>query len=262
MDTLTTVTGKKYDEAFFKNPDPALQKQLDAEGILVLEEFVSPEALTLLKKEAALLKPGAYRSESVYNLFVMPEDASLPEDSPRNRQFKTTKGCIADDEVPKNSALRTIYDSPLFREFICKLEGLPEIFPYADALSSININYYDEGDSLEWHFDNADFAITLLLKQCDEGGVYEYVPNVRYTKDGKEDYDALANILDGKTKPLTADMPEGTLMLFRGNRSVHRVTPITKGDRVLVTLNYNVKPGIPLSEKSRKTFFGRIGVRT
>ena len=203
------------------------------------------------------MKPEAYRSESTYNLFVMREDKSLPADSPRNRKFKTTKGCASDDQIPKDSILQTIYDSTLFREFICKLQNLPTIFPYADTLSSININYYDEGDSLEWHFDNADFAITLLVKQCEEGGVYEYFPNIRYTADGKENYDVLSRAIEGKLQPEVAQMEAGALMIFRGNRSLHRVTPVEKGDRVLVTLNYNEKPEIPLSEESRMTFFGR-----
>ena len=187
----------------------------------------------------------------------MPEDKSLPADSPRNRKFKTTKGCASDDQIPKDSILQTIYDSTLFREFICKLQNLPTIFPYADTLSSININYYDLGDNLEWHFDNADFAVTLLLKNCEKGGVYEYVPNVRYTPKGEEDSATLTKILDGKLEPKRVAMEAGSLMIFRGNRSLHRVTPVESGDRVLVTLNYNVKPGIPLSEKSRETFFGR-----
>ncbi len=257
MDTLTTITGEKYDKAFFANPSPLLKSQLDNAGVVVLKDFVSAEALKKLQDEASTLKLSAYRSESTYNLFVKPEDVAFSENSPRNRKFKTTKGCAPDDQIPTDSILRTIYDSKLFRSFVCKLQNLPEIFPYGDTLSSININYYDENDSLEWHFDNADFAITLLTKQCEQGGIYEYFPNIRYTKDGQENYPALADAIDGKSKPEVARMDAGALMIFRGNSSLHRVTPIEKGDRVLVTLNYNEKPNIPLSENSRKTFFGR-----
>ena len=67
------------------------------------------------------------------------------------------------------------------------------MYPYSDPLSSININYYDEGDALGWHFDNSDFTITLLIKNCIKGGVYEFFNNMRYN-DGQENYDFVEKI--------------------------------------------------------------------
>lgn len=256
--TFLSVLGERYDEIFFGDATASLGRELDKIGLLVLANFVLPQALIQLQKEAALLKPKAYRSTSAYNVYVLPDDEQFAFDAPRNRKFETTKSCIPADQVPKDSILRIIYDADLFRAFICTLQGLKTIFPYADKLASININYYDPGDSLEWHFDNADFAITLLLKQSETGGVYEYVPNMRYDEQGKENYELLGKILDGKVKPKQVTIAAGDLMIFRGNRSLHRVTNIEQGERILVTLNYNEQPGIPLSEKSRMTFFGRI----
>ena len=51
---------------------------------------------------------------------------------------------------------------------------------------------------------------------------------------------------------------KGDLMIFKGKESLHRVTKVIKGERILITFNYNIRKGIPLSEESRKTFFGRI----
>ena len=252
-----SILGDRYTEDFFSDTDGILGRELNETGILVLPNFVSDKALSELKQEAANLKSKEYRRESVYNLYVMPEDNTMDPDSPRNRKFRTTKGVVTADQIPENSVLKKIYNADLFRQFICKLQQLKAIFPYADTLSSININYYDTSDNLEWHFDNADFAITLLIKKCTKGGVYEYFPNSRYTPAGKENYEAIRTMLDGKIQPQTATMDEGSLMIFRGNQSLHRVTKIEAGERVLVTLNYNLKPGVPLSEKSRLTFFGR-----
>jgi len=254
---ITEITGKEYGQEFFVNQSEDLKTELYASGVAVLQEFLSPEALTILQQEASLLKRSAYRSKSSYNLYVLPNDRTLDGSSPRNRRFMTSKRCIADDQIPKDSFLRTIYNSTIFRTFVCTLEGTSSIFPYADTLSSININYYDPGDSLEWHFDNADLAITLLLKQCNKGGSYEYFPDIRYTPDGKENYEALRKAIDGELSPKIARMNAGALMLFRGNKSLHRVTKIEAGERILVTLNYNLSPGVSLSEKSRMTFFGR-----
>jgi len=253
-----SVLGERYNERFFGDVNKNLGRALDKTGILLLPNFVSLSALKQLQQEATLLKANAYRSSSIYNVYVLPDDEQMASNAPRNQKFETTKGCVPDDQIPNNSVLRIIYGAGLFREFICALQGLREIFPYVDKLSSININYYNPADSLAWHFDNADFAVTLLVKNCEKGGAYEYVPNMRYDENGKENYELLGKVLDGTVQPKRANMGEGDLMIFRGNRSLHRVAKIEKGERILVTLNYNVKPDIALSKKSRMTFFGRI----
>jgi predicted 2-oxoglutarate/Fe(II)-dependent dioxygenase YbiX len=59
-------------------------------------------------------------------------------------------------------------------------------------------------------------------------------------------------------EPETQKAFAGDLMVFRGNKSLHQVTEVLEGERILITFNYNTKEGVSLSEKSRKTFFGRI----
>ena len=53
------------------------------------------------------------------------------------------------------------------------------IYPYKDTLSSINYNYYQNSQELGWHFDNASFAITLMIQSPDKGGVFEYLDKGR-----------------------------------------------------------------------------------
>ena len=73
-------------------------------------------------------------------------------------------------------------------------------------------------------------------------------------------YELSEKILDGAIPTKTLTMDAGTLVLFRGRNSMHRVTPV-KGDRtrMLVVLAYNAEPGIALSEAARMTFYGRLG---
>ncbi|MEK7544656.1 MAG: 2OG-Fe(II) oxygenase [Patescibacteria group bacterium] len=257
-DPLLGILGDGYGEEFFRAGGGNLKNAFDRYGILVLADFLSPRAVEVLQKEAASLKSKVYRSSSAYNLYVLPFDESFSKDSPRNRQFSTTKGCIANDQIPANSYLRILYDSRLFRSFLCQLLGIEKLYPYADGLSSININYYDPGDGLEWHFDNSDFAITLLVKKCMKGGEYEYFTNMRYDANGQENYELVRKCIDGELQPDRESVNEGGLMIFRGNKSLHRVTPVEEGDRILITFNFNAKPGVSLSEKSRQTFFGRV----
>jgi len=95
---------------------------------------------------------------------------------------------------------------------------------------------------------------SFLCDVLEESGLYEYADqlssiNMHYAAEGQElgwhfDNSSFAN--------------PGTLVLFRGRNSMHRVTPVT-GDttRMLVVLAYNSQPGIALSESASNTFYGR-----
>ena len=73
------------------------------------------------------------------------------------------------------------------------------------------------------------------------------------------DFEDVEAVLNNKTPVKTLNMEEGTLVLFRGLNSLHRVTPtIGNRTRILVVLAYNNKPGVSLSETARMTFFGRL----
>jgi hypothetical protein len=51
----------------------------------------------------------------------------------------------------------------------------------------------------------------------------------------------------------------GTLTLFRGRRSLHRVSPVL-GDtvRVNAVLAYGDRPGMRLNELTQRLFYGRV----
>ena len=253
---LKAILGEKYDDEFFSNGHK-YSEILESEGILIFNSFISNNGLAILQKEANDLKNLSYKSSSEYNVYVSEHDSSFSNDSPRNRIMSTSKKCIPNDLIPDNSILQKIYDSKIIRSFFKDLLNKNELYPYSDPLSSININYYDKGDALGWHFDNSDFTITLLVKNCKKGGVYEFFNDMRY-KDGKEDYAFVEKILDNRVSGTKVDSFEGDLMIFKGNKSIHQVTAVEAGERILVTFNYNEAEGIPLSEQSRKTFFGRI----
>ena len=253
---LKDILGDTYNDYFFNN-GRKYSKILESEGILIFNSFINRKGLINLQKEASDLKYLSYKSSSEYNVYVSEYDNSFPDDSPRNRIMSTSKKCLPNDLIPSGSILQTLYNSKAIRSFFMDLLNKKELFPYSDPLSSININYYDKGDALGWHFDNSDFTITLLIKNCEKGGIYEFFNDMRY-KDGKEDYNFVEKILDKKVSGTKVDSFEGDLMIFKGNKSIHQVTAVEKGERILVTFNYNEIEGIPLSEESRRTFFGRI----
>ena len=122
------------------------------------------------------------------------------------------------------------------------------------------MHYADEGQELGWHFDNSEFAITLLLQAPQSGGQFEFVRDLRYSKDEEINFAGVAAVLDGNAVIERPSVTPGTLMLFRGRNAMHRVTPtIDRTTRILVVLAYNIEPGIALSKAARIPFFGRLG---
>jgi hypothetical protein len=232
---------------------------LDENGALVLRNFVKPEAIASIQDEGLKHQHLAYYTTTDHNIYLTTPDDTYPPDHPRNRLVSSSKGCITDDQIRGDSALRTLYDAKEFREFICSVLGESELHEYADAMSSINLHYAGEGQELGWHFDNSSFAITLMIENPNGGGEFEYVKDVRDADAGEMNFELSGKVLNGEIPTKKLAMDPGALALFRGRNSMHRVTP-TVGDRtrMLVVLAYNTKPGISLSEPARMTFFGRL----
>ena len=232
---------------------------LAREGVLVLHDFLTPSAIATIRHEGEASQHRAFYSTQTHNVYLAPADPSFPADHPRNRAVVSSKGCIADDVVPPDSPLRALYESDVFREFLCGVLGERALHPYADPLSSINLHYASAGQELGWHFDNSAFAITLMIQPPERGGAFEYLGGVRLDEHGEDDFDAVARVLDREVEPLRLTLGAGALVLFRGRNAMHRVAPV-EGDRtrMLAVLAYNAKPDISLSESARMTFYGRL----
>jgi hypothetical protein len=235
------------------------KRTLDKTGALVMCNFLRPASIASIRNEGEEDRYLAYYTVNNHNIYLMPTDPKYPVDHPRNREVSSSKGCIANDQIRSESALRTLYDAPEFRRFLSAVLDEVELHEYADPLSSINLHYASEGQELGWHFDNSSFAITLMIQEPKGGGTFEYVKDVRDANSGDMNYELCGKILNGKVPTESLSMEAGTLVLFRGRNSMHRVTPIIgHRTRMLVVLAYNTEPGIWLSESARMTFFGRL----
>ena len=256
LSKLIDLTIHPLDDAGFIR---SCRDQLDQNGVLSLSGFLQPHVLDQLAQEAAAAEDQAYFTASTHNVYLTPPDPNLSGDHIFNRQVVSTKGCICDDVVAQDSPLRTLYNDPVFKDFVAAVVGAAGLYPYADLLSSINIHYAPAGKELGWHFDNSEFAITLLLQAPEAGGEYQYIKDLRDAEAGEMNFEGVEAALDGKADPVTLPINPGTLILFRGRNSLHRVTP-TIGDqtRYLVVLAYNGAPGVSLSETARQTFYGRV----
>jgi len=232
---------------------------LGCDGLLVLERFLLPGAINLVLEEALEKERLAYYCVNEHNVFLTPQNSDFPVKHPQNLTIKSSKGCITDDQVPAKSALRILYNSAQFQEFLCAVLEEQALYEYKDPLSSINVHYAREGQELGWHFDNSSFAITLLIQKPESGGSFEYIRDFRKTENNEINYEGVEGLLQGNIAAKKLDISPGSLVLFRGRDAIHRVTPV-EGDsiRILSVLAYNSKPGVSLSESARMTFFGRL----
>lgn len=234
------------------------RSQLKKKSILVLNSFLTEESLFSLQREGQSLRDKAFYCSQSHNVLLTEKNISLDDKHPCNIEVVSDKGCVPHDSIPENSNLRIIYNSALFKSFIQSLLSVEKVYPCADTLSSINYNYYEKNQQLGWHFDNASFAISLMIQSSVSGGSFQYVVDARNVEKNTLNVQLIDSVLQNKYPVKELRIEEGALVLFYGSNYLHRVTPITSNKhRVLVTLNYNLQKNIELSENARLTFFGR-----
>lgn len=232
--------------------------QLARSGACVLEDFLQPEAVAVARAETEALLGEAFYCEKNHNPYLAPNDPAFPADHPRNLSQVSDLGGLADDLFGNGSVLRSLYRWDELQAFLAALLKVPRLHPYADPLASLNVNVFQPGQQLGWHFDNADWAVTLMLQPATGGGVYEYLPWIRGPE--QENYEAVARVLGGQRDGVRRlAMGEGALVLFRGRYSLHRVTPVEGArPRLVAVFSYDTEPGVMLSEHNRQLFYGRV----
>ena len=235
------------------------KNQIIDKSILILNDFLTQNCLNELILEAIKLEKHAFYCSQKHTILLEKYNSSKDTNDPLNIEVTSDKGCVPHDLLGKNSKLNIIYNSSIFKNFLKEVLSLKKLYPYADPLSSINYNYYQNKQQLGWHFDNASFALTLMIQSAEKGGEFEYVDKGRNYDKNFIDKSYIKNIMNNSIKANKINADAGTLVLFYGRNYLHRVTPVRSfKPRILVTLNYNEEEGIKLSKNARLTFFGRI----
>lgn len=235
------------------------REQLGRIGASNLDGFLRPAAIAAMVAESKELEPLAHRNRgSTGTAYLEPPDETLPEDHPRRRLQTTSVGAVAYDLVPATSPLRRLYESPVLLEFLAQALDKGPLYRYADPLGALNIAVMRDGEHLMWHFDQTDFVVSLLLQDCEAGGDFEFVPNIR--RPGEENYGKVKRLLDGDLSAVVRlDAKPGTLALFQGRYSIHRVSPIQgPTPRYIALLGYDTKPGTMSSDRLKQRRYGRI----
>lgn len=235
----------------------ACRAALRFEGACQLPGLLKEEAVERLVAEALGKRDQAHRTDSTHNVYFEAVDESLPADDPNALLQHSSKKAVAWDLIEKDSPLRIAYEWEGLTNFIGQAMEMDNLYKYADPLGACSLMIFEEGDELGWHFDRSPFAVTLMLQPSTAGGEYQYFHRLRTPDD--ENRAGVADRLQGSEAGRIKLVSEpGTLSMFRGQYSMHRVTPV-RGEqtRINAVLAYSEKPNDKMNTLTQQLFYGR-----
>jgi hypothetical protein len=226
--------------------------------VSILPGFLSESATATAVGEAEALAPFGHPSDVEGTPYLELPDDGWTAGHPRVTWDHTRLTAVAYDQYPTGSVLRTLYESDAVLAFLSRALGF-EVYRYDDALGGLNLAAMYDGDRLAWHYDQTDFVVSVAVQESATGGDFECVPATRAVDD--ERYDDVAAILAGdESRVVTIPMTPGTLMLFEGRHTLHRVSDIGgPRPRYVGLFGYDRKPGTCSSELLRLIRYGRAG---
>ena len=154
--------------------------------------------------------------------------------------------------------MRCLYEWAPVIQFVAAVLDRSPLYRYADPLGALNLAVMGAGDELQWHYDQTDFVVSLALRDAESGGDFEVAPKLR--SDSDENYPGVARVLDGERDAVTRlPMTPGTLLIFAGRHSLHRVSPIRgRTERLVALLGYDTKAGTKSTPHLQRKRYGRV----
>jgi len=237
----------------------AAREALTERGVAILPGFVRSEALEVMVDEADELAQLGNHQDVEGSPYLGLPDESYPVGHPKRFGSRSALTAVAYDLFPAESLLRALYEWDALMAFVGALLDRAPLYRYADPFGALNQASMFSGDELGWHFDQTDFVVSIALQSSEEGGDFENVALLRAPDD--ERYDDVAAVLTGAAPERVETLPmvPGTLMVFEGRRSLHRVTPIV-GDcaRHVALLAYDTEPGTDSTDLLKLVRYGRL----
>ena len=236
----------------------AARADLDRQGVAVLPGFLTPAALVAMVAEADRLAAGRHHQDLMGSPYLEIPAEHWPADHPRRAEGRSALTAIPYDAFGDDSPLRALYEWDALLEFVRRALRRETLHRYADPLGALNVAVMSDGDELAWHFDQTDFVVSIALQRPETGGEFECAPFTRTDED--ERYEVVARCLAGAADAPTTvlEFEPGTLMLFEGRHSLHRVTPIGgPTPRHVALLGYDTHPGVRSTELLQLIRYGR-----
>jgi hypothetical protein len=251
---LTEPTGPGWRAAVDR-----VRSDLAEVGCCVLADFLRPEVRPRLGREGAEIAPLAHHEVSTVNAYNIDPDTPLPADHPARITMRRGNAFVARDRIPASFLIARLYADPVFQRFLAECFGLPALHELVDPLSGLVLNVVRPGMGHPWHFDLNEFTVTMLTQRSEQGGAFEYCPNIRSERD--EHLDDVRAVLEGGAEHLIRrlDLRPGDLQLFRGRYSLHRVSTVAgERDRHTAIFAYSDRPGVLGTATRARQLFGRV----
>ncbi|UDL91833.1 2OG-Fe(II) oxygenase [Mesorhizobium sp. PAMC28654] len=230
---------------------------LEADGMFNLEEFLLPGiAEKAVREIQPVMATRSHVHKRLHNIYFKPDIPELAPDHPALRKVETISHTVCADQIPASVVLAIYEYEPLLR-FLAAAMGKTKLHVMQDPLARTNVMAYRAGEALNWHFDRSEFTTTLLLQRSERGGDLEYRTDLR--SDDNPNYDGVAKLLEGRDPEAKIHrMKPGTLNVFRGKNTAHRVTTVEgERERMIAVFSYYEKPGVMFSAEERVGFYGR-----
>ena len=251
----------------------------------IFPNFITDKALIECLGEAREQEVGAFTTDDTHTAHQLPADHfNFPSNSVRNHQMRTQVASIAFDELPPESKIAELYQHPTLRKLVALVvmeKEQEELYLSEDPLGCCSINVFRPGYHHSFHFDESVFSTTLMLQEASmtDTGLFQYTHPLR--NDAKDlvldqvgttllsydDHSKGQRFVEDTTAPApqlhTLDFKPGTLSIFSGSRSLHRVTKV-EGDqsRLTAVLTFSTQPGFRNSPEVQRMFWGRTAATT
>ncbi|MCP9483262.1 2OG-Fe(II) oxygenase [Shimia sp. CNT1-13L.2] len=223
---------------------------------LMFQEVAQTTATTL----APRFETESFLHEREHNIYFRKSIPELPEDHPALTRFKTSNLTLCADQLGQNALMR-LYEWPPFARFLAATMDKPELHTMADPLARVNVMSYDAGQALNWHFDRSEFTTTMLIQAPDQGGEFIYRTDLRSEDD--PNYEGVANMLRGGDPDVQSlTLSPGTLNVFRGKNTPHRVAPVSgPRARIIAVFSFFDRPDVMFTEEEQRGFYGRAATQ-
>ena len=241
-----------------RNLVSSVQSDIRSVGCAVIKQFVKPEAIPALVAEGDRVAHLGHRNFNRTNPYFTNVPDELPETHPLRRFYDRSNAFVPADNFGDDSIIRAIYEWPSFAPFIQEVLEEPSFYRYADPLADVIINLAQEGNGFPWHFDTNNYTVTLAIQNAEQGGEFEYSPNLRSSSD--ENYDGVGRVLDGDQSLIhTLHLEPGDLQIFKGRYSLHRVTPLSGPTmRYVAIFSFTELEGMVGSPERTRQLYGRV----
>ena len=229
-------------------------RMMKEDTLVEFPDFLRPRAVGALTEELTALDSSAHRIDYMSTPYGWMDNSGFASDHPRSALFRRNCGTITTELLFENSLSQRLFRVDELTKFVRRMLGYDTLYRSACPVLSIQVNTMLGGDRFGWHFDTNDGVVSFMIQNADTGGAFEYVPLIR--DEDNENYDTVSNVFDGSYEPRRPAVSAGTLLLFLGRRSIHRVASVgaTKRSRLSLLFSYDRISGIVFPAESCQRF--------